>query len=73
MADVNVSALPISPKTGGKSEDSQGNEGIPAVELIELLFFSYRDFVGDADEHPEFHRREPEVAGNRFGRRRQAE
>ncbi|MBX3513015.1 MAG: MarR family transcriptional regulator [Xanthobacteraceae bacterium] len=51
MADVNVSALPVSPKTGGKSDDSQGNEGIPAVELIELLFFAYRDFVGDADEH----------------------
>jgi DNA-binding MarR family transcriptional regulator len=33
-----------------KGEDSQVNEGIPAVELIELLFFAYRDFVGDADE-----------------------
>ncbi len=33
-----------------KGEDSQGNDGIPAVELIELLFFAYRDFVGDADE-----------------------
>ena len=50
MADVNVSTLPISPKQGQKTDDSQGNEGIPAVELIELLFFAYRDFVGDADE-----------------------
>lgn len=33
-----------------KGEDSLGNDGIPAVELIELLFFAYRDFVGDADE-----------------------
>jgi DNA-binding MarR family transcriptional regulator len=50
MADVNVSTLSISPKTGQKADDSQGNGGIPAVELIELLFFAYRDFVGDADE-----------------------
>ncbi len=26
----------------------RGNE--PAWDLIELLFFAYRDFVGDADE-----------------------
>lgn len=50
MADVNVSTHPISSKPGGKSDDSQGNDGIPGVELIELLFFAYRDFVGDADE-----------------------
>lgn len=53
MADVNVSALSVSPKAGAKNDDSQGDEGIPAVELIELLFFAYRDFVGDADEHLE--------------------
>lgn len=55
MADVNVSTLPISPKDPSKGSqrpsDSLGNDGIPAVELIELLFFAYRDFVGDADEH----------------------
>jgi len=50
MADVNVSSLPLNPKGTQKADDSQGNEGIPAVELIELLFFAYRDFVGDADE-----------------------
>ncbi len=50
MADVNVSTLPHSPAGSKKAEDSQGNDGIPAVELIELLFFAYRDFVGDADE-----------------------
>jgi DNA-binding MarR family transcriptional regulator len=50
MADVNVSTLSHSPKGSKKAEDSQGNDGIPAVELIELLFFAYRDFVGDADE-----------------------
>jgi DNA-binding MarR family transcriptional regulator len=50
MADVNVSTHPISSKPGGKSDDSQGNDGIPGVELIELLFFAYRDFVGDADD-----------------------
>lgn len=47
MADVNVSALPHRrPATGQEA----GQEAIPAVELIELLFFAYRDFVGDADE-----------------------
>ncbi|HRF09959.1 MAG TPA: MarR family transcriptional regulator [Xanthobacteraceae bacterium] len=58
MADVNVSTLPHNPKGEAKSgptaaqkaADSRGDEGIPAVELIELLFFAYRDFVGDADE-----------------------
>ncbi len=58
MADVNVSTLPHSPKEAGengptaahKGADPRGDEGIPAVELIELLFFAYRDFVGDADE-----------------------
>jgi DNA-binding MarR family transcriptional regulator len=50
MADVNVSTLSHSPAGAKKGEDSHGNDGIPAVELIELLFFAYRDFVGDADE-----------------------
>ena len=50
MADVNVSTHSLSPKNSQKADDSQGNEGVPAVELIELLFFAYRDFVGDADE-----------------------
>lgn len=59
MADVNVSTLPHSPKGAQKADNSQGNEGIPAVELIELLFFAYRDFVGDADEM---------LAGLGFGR-----
>ncbi len=41
---------PHSPTGSAKADDSQGNGGIPGVELIELLFFAYRDFVGDADE-----------------------
>jgi DNA-binding MarR family transcriptional regulator len=58
MADVNVSTLPHNTKGDGKGGpnpaqkggEAHGDEGIPAIELIELLFFAYRDFVGDADE-----------------------
>ena len=49
MADVNVSRLPVRPveSTSGPAPDQvQG----PAFDLIELLFFAYRDFIGDADE-----------------------
>src|SRR3984957_15544588 len=45
MADINlttVTAPSVSPETKAKDE--------PAFDLIELLFFAYRDFVGDADE-----------------------
>jgi DNA-binding MarR family transcriptional regulator len=45
MADINLSSIPAPP---GPVEARQGNE--PAFGLIELLFFAYRDFVGDADE-----------------------
>jgi len=45
MADINLTTLPtppVSAETKAKDE--------PAFDLIELLFFAYRDFVGDADE-----------------------
>ena len=55
MADINVTA-----KTTGKTADLTGRSsspgsqsiaaGEPAWDIIELLFFAYRDFVGDADE-----------------------
>ncbi len=44
MADINVSAAKAAsaPQTGESSE--------PIWDIIELLFFAYRDFVGDPDE-----------------------
>ncbi len=45
MADINVSTLPARPAESG----SAAGHG-PAFDLIELLFFAYRDFIGDADE-----------------------
>ena len=45
MTDINVLA---EPKSAASSSASQLNE--PLWDLIELLFFAYRDFVGDPDE-----------------------
>jgi DNA-binding MarR family transcriptional regulator len=53
MADINVSAK-IAASASGLTERpsvtpaSSGAE--PTWDIIELLFFAYRDFVGDADE-----------------------
>jgi DNA-binding MarR family transcriptional regulator len=45
MADVSFKA------TRGPLVASEGRQrDAPAFDLIELLFFAYRDFVGDADE-----------------------
>jgi DNA-binding MarR family transcriptional regulator len=55
MADINVSTA--STRLAGHDPDRQG--GGPAYDLIELLFFAYRDFIGDADER---------LAGLGFGR-----
>jgi len=46
MADINASTLSSRPKAEPASGARQG----PAYDLIELLFFAYRDFIGDADE-----------------------
>ncbi len=48
MADINVSTLSSSVRaaTPGGKDSGRG----PAYDLIELLFFAYRDFIGDADE-----------------------
>ena len=43
MADINVSTVPIRP------DPELQRPGGPAYDLIELLFFAYRDFIGDAD------------------------
>src|SRR5687768_2741028 len=45
MADINYST---ETKSAASSSASQLNE--PLWDLIELLFFAYRDFVGDPDE-----------------------
>jgi DNA-binding MarR family transcriptional regulator len=44
MTDINITA-PIDPVAPG---ESRPRGGMP-FDLIELLFFAYRDFVGDAD------------------------
>lgn len=53
MADISASTVPSRP------ELEIQRPGGPAYDLIELLFFAYRDFIGDADEL---------LAGISFGR-----
>lgn len=47
MADINFKAVRESPGVGEKASQSAGDL---RWDVIELLFFAYRDFVGDADE-----------------------
>jgi len=52
MADLNVTRK-ADPATTGASERPAGGATAaaePTWDIIELLFFAYRDFVGDADE-----------------------
>jgi DNA-binding MarR family transcriptional regulator len=46
MADVNV-PLADRPAANG---DRAARAGEPAWDVIELLFFAYRDFIGDPDD-----------------------
>jgi DNA-binding MarR family transcriptional regulator len=46
MADV--TAWPANPTPGARAEPNSESE--PIWDLIELLFFAYREFVGDPDE-----------------------
>lgn len=46
MADVNASTAPARLPEPDQDRPAEG----PAFDLIELLFFAYRDFIGDADE-----------------------
>lgn len=48
MADINVPHPPVRGNAADKVPPAAGPE--PMWELIELLFFAYRDFVGDPDE-----------------------
>jgi DNA-binding MarR family transcriptional regulator len=45
MADINLNVV-----TARSASADARPQGEPAFDLIELLFFAYRDFVGDADE-----------------------
>ena len=51
MADISITATTASraPRVG-KSSEAAPSVGEPYFDLIELLFFAYRDFVGDPDE-----------------------
>ncbi|HVX91731.1 MAG TPA: MarR family transcriptional regulator [Xanthobacteraceae bacterium] len=46
MADINVSPVPQRPA----STPAEKPAAEPTWDLIELLFFAYRDFVGDPDD-----------------------
>src|ERR1700689_205611 len=47
MADIGIASTPRSPTAAGEAAPRSDE---PYFDLIELLFFAYRDFVGDADE-----------------------
>ncbi len=48
MADI-ISAVTTALPDDGESL-GEVRDGVPLVDLVELLFFAYRDFVGDPDE-----------------------
>ena len=48
MADINWRPKLVDPS--GEASDRVGAAGEPIWDIIELLFFAYRDFVGDPDE-----------------------
>src|ERR1700722_241804 len=51
MADINVTAKIATPATGlAERAGASAPAADPCWDLIELLFFAYRDFVGDPDE-----------------------
>jgi DNA-binding MarR family transcriptional regulator len=52
MADINVTAktVPIAASEGAGTPADPAAAVEPTWDIIELLFFAYRDFVGDPDE-----------------------
>jgi DNA-binding MarR family transcriptional regulator len=48
MADINISSL--SNRSAAAQPDQGPHSAEPIWDIIELLFFAYRDFVGDADD-----------------------
>ncbi len=49
MADIGITAT-RKPRAGASTAEPAAGEAEPYWDLIELLFFAYRDFVGDPDE-----------------------
>jgi DNA-binding MarR family transcriptional regulator len=49
MADIGITAT-SKPRAGAATAEPGAGEAEPCWDLIELLFFAYRDFVGDPDE-----------------------
>ena len=47
MADL---TFPVVPHRQTPADDHQAREGEPIWDIIELLFFAYRDFVGEPDD-----------------------
>jgi DNA-binding MarR family transcriptional regulator len=48
MADINISSL--ADRAGAAQADQGAHSAEPIWDLIELLFFAYRDFVSDPDD-----------------------
>ena len=53
MADVNFSNASPDPDSRAEARSSAPRTGDLRWDIIELLFFAYRDFVGDADDELE--------------------
>jgi DNA-binding MarR family transcriptional regulator len=58
MADINFSranssAVPSTERGAAETRGAASREGELRWDIIELLFFAYRDFVGDADQELE--------------------
>src|SRR5271168_2901259 len=49
MADISITTA-SKPRSAAAALESPPREAEPYFDLIELLFFAYRDFVGDPDE-----------------------
>lgn len=50
MPDVNFKSDMSAPRSGAAGPQPEGGGADLRWDIIELLFFAYRDFVGDADE-----------------------
>jgi DNA-binding MarR family transcriptional regulator len=53
MADINFSGSSTAPDIKGPDRTPSSRSGELRWDIIELLFFAYRDFVGDADNELE--------------------
>jgi DNA-binding MarR family transcriptional regulator len=53
MADINFSSSPATPDSRVSEGRTPGGSTDLRWDIIELLFFAYRDFVGDADHELE--------------------